>query len=640
EEMRKAGNVIIAARPGLEPAELFATNVAAVADIETTSDNDGVLRRAKPFREYKIWHPILVKASEEFTFKLEEGVFEPGKLTFTTRDGQKIPIPLDPAGNFNIVELTGNEPPPGQSPLARPFVMKTFWNLGVVLAAQTLGLDLSQARIEPRRVTLPGAKGDVVIPLDRDGTFYINWSLLWNDSRLRSVSAVATLDAGVERAKGQPRDMQLKDRLVVLGSIASGNNVSDRGPTPLAKDTFLVSKHWNVANSIITGHYVQRASPLTECFLILVMGLIALGLRYQFHPPWPSACVIGIFGAYVGVALIAYVKARYWLPIVLPGVGGLALTHVALVSYQVLFEEKEKRRVKGVFSKLVSPNVVNELLKSEHLDLGGGRRRITVFFADVRGFTQMTDDYQASAEAYIAEHKLEGEAADKYRDDQARQTLATVNIYLSTIADKVKEHDGTLDKYMGDCVMAFWGAPTPNEKHAVSCVRAAIDAQRAMYALNMQRDEENKKRAKENEERQKMGLEPLPMLRLLSLGTGINSGYAIVGLMGSAHHILNYTVFGREVNIASRLEGVSGRGRIIIGQATYADLQKHDPELAATCSPLEPVTVKGITQPVKIYEVPWKQGLEIRNETVLIRASDKATAPVVTSDTTLTAKPH
>jgi class 3 adenylate cyclase len=124
--------------------------------------------------------------------------------------------------------------------------------------------------------------------------------------------------------------------------------------------------------------------------------------------------------------------------------------------------------------------------------------------------------------------------------------------------------------------------------------------------LNLQRAEENKRREQENAARLTGGQPPRPMLALLSLGTGINSGVVTVGLMGSDAHILNYTVFGREVNLASRLEGVSGRGRIIISDATFAELQRHAPELAATCASLPPVTVKGISQAVKIFEVPWR----------------------------------
>ena len=101
-------------------------------------------------------------------------------------------------------------------------------------------------------------------------------------------------------------------------------------------------------------------------------------------------------------------------------------------------------------------------------------------------------------------------------------------------------------------------------------------------------------------------LPPKPLHTALQLGTGINTGLVTVGLMGSDEHGFNYTVFGREVNLASRLEGVSGSGRIIISDLTYFQLLRHAPELASTCVELFPVTVKGIKDAVRIYEVPWK----------------------------------
>jgi adenylate cyclase len=181
-----------------------------------------------------------------------------------------------------------------------------------------------------------------------------------------------------------------------------------------------------------------------------------------------------------------------------------------------------------------------------------------------------------------------------------------VNLYLTTVADAVKKHGGTLDKYIGDSVMAFWGAPTPDERHASNCVWAAIDAQRAIRDLNEQRSEQNNARETENHARRSAGLPPRPPLRALQLGTGINTGLATVGLMGSAAHILNYTVFGREVNLASRLESASGRGRIFVGQSTYEHLCRDDPGLAATCLALPPRELKGFRSAVTAYEVPWR----------------------------------
>jgi len=270
-------------------------------------------------------------------------------------------------------------------------------------------------------------------------------------------------------------------------------------------------------------------------------------------------------------------------------------------------EAREKERVMGVFSKLVSPDVVDTLLGAQELNFGGERKRLTVMFADIRGFTSMTDGTRDEALAYIQQHGLNEEQAKAHMDDIARETLATINIYLSTIADMVKKHEGTLDKYMGDCVMAFWGAPAENPHHALYAVWAAVDSQQAIQQLNLKREEENQRRAQDNLNRERQGLPPLPPLPVLNLGIGINTGEMIVGLMGSESHILNYTVFGREVNVAARLEGVAGGGRVIIGSGTYEDIQRLAPELAARCQSLEPVAVKGIKEPVPVYNVPWEE---------------------------------
>jgi class 3 adenylate cyclase len=154
--------------------------------------------------------------------------------------------------------------------------------------------------------------------------------------------------------------------------------------------------------------------------------------------------------------------------------------------------------------------------------------------------------------------------------------------------------------------MAFWGAPLPNPHHALDAVRAAIEAQRAMAELNQERQKQNKQREEENVERALQGLPLLPPLPVLSMGTGINTGVAIVGFMGSETHLLNYTAFGREVNLASRLEGVSGHGRIIIGEASFEALKRDDPQLAGMCLEWAPRTVKGFRSAVRIYEVIWQ----------------------------------
>jgi adenylate cyclase len=328
----------------------------------------------------------------------------------------------------------------------------------------------------------------------------------------------------------------------------------------------------------------------------------------QFRALAATLAVGLLLAGYAGLSVVVFIKFRWWLPMVYPIIGAIIVQHFALVVYRVVFEERERRRVKAAFSKMVSPDVVNELLASDIRALKGARREVTVFFADVRGFTSLTDRAQEQVADFIRNSDVDLITAEQYFEASAREMLETVNLYLAAVADVIKQHGGTLDKYIGDCVMAFWNAPLPNETHALACVNAAIDAQRAIQELNERRQALNAAREIENRARLAAGLPPKPLHVSLQLGTGINTGLVTVGLMGSDQHIVTYTVFGREVNLASRLEGESGSGRIIISDTTYNHLLRHSPDLASKCVELFPVKPDGFLNPVRIYQVPWQNG--------------------------------
>jgi adenylate cyclase len=481
------------------------------------------------------------------------------------------------------------------------------WHMGIVLAARELGLDLNRAIVNPGEIQLDGPSGNTrTIPTDKDGYFYIDWVLTWNDSRLLKESFESVLLEEMARDRGRTNQIpKWQGMTVVVGSIGSGNNIRDFGATPLARQTYLVSKHWNVANSIIQNRFVRRSSYSVETLLILLMGGMAAVITWRLRALAAAGLVLLLLGFYTWLGYLLFETSRYWLPLTLPGLVALLMTHVSMVTYRAIFEQREGHRIRSVFAKVVSADVVSELLRAEKVVLGGARRKVTVYFADIRGFTRLTDESQAMAEEYVAYHGLSPAAAEALLDDRAREVLSAVNLYLGKVADTIKDHNGTLDKYIGDCVMAFWGAPTPSETQAVDCVKAAIVAQQTVRALNRERAAENARRRDENKARVLAGLPPLPALMLLTLGSGVNTGMATVGLMGSDKHLLNYTVFGREVNLASRLEGLSGRGRIIISQSTYLELSRLAPELAASCVELPPATVKGFRDPIRLYEVRW-----------------------------------
>lgn len=610
--MRDAGNVIIAYTPDLPPPSLFATNCADMGDISTEKDVDGVLRRARAFQLYTNWHPAFQLAESDYGFNLSQARIEPGKITLVRTNEteiEEITIALDTENQFDLADFIA--PPPGTPPKARAFTVERVWHLGVVLAARHLGLNLETAQVDlpSGRITLRNATGmERIIPVDANGYFYIDWVLSPNDPRLTTESIQSLLRQNYERLHGTnaPPKVDWREKLVVVGSSGQvGNELTDRGATPIAKDAMLVGKHWNVANSILTGRFVRRASFATELLLIVVLGSLTAFLTWQFRVFTAAGGVFLLATAYCAAGVFLFVQYRYWLPLVLPIVGAMLVQYFCLVTYRVVFEQRERRRVKSIFSKVVAPDVMNELLGKESLSLYGTRREVTVLFADVRGFTELTDYTQERVAEYVREKKLSHEQAEACFDEFAAETLKTVNTYLTCVMDAALAEGGTFDKLIGDCVMFFWGAPVDFPRHARACVRAAIEAQRAIYRLNQQRAVENQQREAENRARESAGLPPRPPLATLTLGTGINTGMVTAGIMGADAHQINYTVFGREVNLASRLEGMSGRGRIFISEATYRHLQRDDPALAATCIEREPMKPKGFNRPVQIYEVPW-----------------------------------
>ena len=612
QQLRHAGNVVLGATREVLPHDLFRANTSALGEISNERDSDGVLRRVRAFQDYRIWHSEIRRLARTSKANLNLALVQSNQIVLRTPSGDALSFPINPDGFFNPLDLSGEKTAGGVVRLQKAFSDARVWHLGLVLAARELGLDLERAQVEldGGRIVLTGTNGvQRILPVDGQGQFLIDWSLRVEDPRIAKEPIEALLARDNKRQRGETNGLPdfFRDKLVVIGSTATGNDLSDRGATPLAKDTFLTSQHWNVINAVLLGRFITPSSSLFELGMILLLGLGAALVNWKLRAISATVWVVGLAGAYLLASLYAFVSCRYATPIVLPLLG-LFVTHFGLLSYRVVFEQNERQRVKSVFAKIVSPNVVHELLRAEKLSLGGARRMITVFFADIRGFTEMTDTTQAKAEEYVKTHHLNGAEAETYFEEQSRDVLGTVNLYLSIIADTVKKHGGTLDKYIGDCVMAFWGAPTPNDQHAAACVRSVIDAQRAIFALNQQRAAENTRRQHDNPARAVRGEPSLPLLTLLTLGSGINTGIVTVGLMGSDAHIVNYTVFGRDVNLAARLEAFSGRGRIIIGEATFKELLRDDPPLAGQCQELPPATMKGIRMPVRIYEVPWLQG--------------------------------
>jgi adenylate cyclase len=315
--------------------------------------------------------------------------------------------------------------------------------------------------------------------------------------------------------------------------------------------------HANVIDNMLNNGFLIRGAhqEILDLLLILIFG-IPLGTALALVSPrwmWFGLALLLPFGLLIYVSFMR----GYWLNFTLPA--GTLTANVMLVSlYRALVEEKEKRKVRSAFGQYLSPEVIRRLLVNPQL-VEPRKTEITVMFSDIRGFTTISEKLDA-------------------------QDLALfLNGYLSDMTKIVFDTQGTLDKYIGDAVMAFWGAPFEEPDHAENACNASLAMMKTVRSMQKQWEAEGK-----------------PML---DIGIGLNSGPASVGNMGSALRY-GYTALGDTVNLSSRLEGLNKEygTHILVNESTYAAV-KDDGFLFRE---LDIIRVKGKLQPVMIYELVGK----------------------------------
>jgi adenylate cyclase len=474
------------------------------------------------------------------------------------------------------------------------------WQLGLTLAARQKGLNLDKAELDAWRIRVPDKKGLMhEIPLDGHGNLLVRW--IWDVNRTAGPehSSMSTILGALNyRAKhgALPVDF-MKDRLIVVGSKGMNSPIADWGATPAGPSTPFFSVHMNVANSVLTDAFVRVLNlPARVAILWLFVTVVGL-LTWRLRAVW-ATLLVGIFiFIYLALAWWAYVKHGWWLPLVMPVIGALCISHGLMVVFRFFMERSQRKRLRGLFANLVSPKLLDLLLQHPHVSWKPQERYMTVFFADIRGFTALTD------QSSVRSREGDGGKIDTTSPESA--VLVTVNLYLSAVVEAIKRNGGVLDKYMGDCVMAFWGAPLDDPDHAASALRAAMEAQQAIHQLNRKRAAWNLEIERQNESNANKALSAQTALPILTLGTGINTGLMTAGFMGAESHLSNFTVFGREVNIASRLEGASGSGHIYITEETRQAAVARSAELANHVKLVGNLTLKGIGDPVLVHEVEW-----------------------------------
>jgi adenylate cyclase len=384
------------------------------------------------------------------------------------------------------------------------------------------------------------------IPVDRYGRLLINY--LGPADTVPTYSATAVLNGTLPPGA-------LKDKIVLVGATAVG--IYDMRVTPFSGTFPGVEIQATIMDNILRGDFLYTpAFAMVIMLLILVFLAILLGLvlpRLSASTSFLFALLVA--GGYVGINYYLFSRQGLQLGLFYP-LGLIGLVFLEVTSQRFLTEEVERKRIRKAFESYVAPTVVQEMLKHpEQLRLGGERREITVLFSDIRGFTTMSE-------------KLDPEAIAQLLRD-----------FLTPMSNIIINQGGTIDKYMGDAIMALFGAPLLQPDHSRLACQAALEMEAGLAALNREWAEQGR-----------------PPLRV---GIGVNTGPVAVGNMGS-DRLFDYTAIGDNVNLASRLEGLNKYygTNILISQATAAAVKN-----GFILRDVDQVRVKGKAQAARIYEL-------------------------------------
>jgi adenylate cyclase len=390
--------------------------------------------------------------------------------------------------------------------------------------------------------------GDRVIPTDANG------KLLLYDSGHQPARFVSAKDVLQDKV---PRD-KIEGSIVFIGTGAQGHK--DIRSTPVSAVVPGVEIHAQVVEQIFTDTFLTRPfyAGIVEGGFLFVVGLLFVLVMPRLSAVWKTA--LGLAGVAVGLdgPWLLFAWERVLVDPIYP-TATLALIYATSSATSFMLTERERAQIRGAFSHYLSPDVVEELVRHpDHLRLGGEERELTVMFTDVRGFTTISEQF----------------------DPQGLTRF--MNRLLTPLTDTILAERGTVDKYMGDSIMAFWNAPLSVADHAVRACRAALAMQARVIALN----------AEWREEAQAEGREHIPV----RVGVGLNTGPAAVGNFGSDQRF-SYSALGDDVNLAARLEGQCKFYGVPV--ITGDDTRRQAPDFAWL--EIDVIKVKGKTVPERIY---------------------------------------
>jgi adenylate cyclase len=398
-----------------------------------------------------------------------------------------------------------------------------------------------------------------LIPTDAAGRIWLRYAAL---DPARYVSAREILEGNVPASR-------FSGRLVLISATAAG--LLDAKGTPIEDGMSSLEIQAQILEGVLSQSSLRRA----DFALMVELGAIVVSACLMFfglpgiRPLWGFVASIPVVGGLAGGSWHLFTSSQMLLDVTYPAFANLIL-YTLFVSVRYVGEEAEKREVRRAFSQYLSPDLVKQLASdTKQLNLGGQIRPMSILFSDIRGFTDLSE---------------------RLRDHPERIT-EILNRYFTSMTDRILEYRGTIDKYMGDAIMAFWNAPLDDEDHARHACEAALEMLDGLAKLNRKLEAEADERGVE--------------FRPIDIGIGLNTGRCLVGNLGSEHRF-SYSVVGDPVNLASRLEALSKRYgvKIIIGEDTRALV----PDFAAL--ELDLVRVKGKQQAVRIYGLLGLPGTE------------------------------
>jgi adenylate cyclase len=427
----------------------------------------------------------------------------------------------------------------------------SFEMLRVLSRTDTILIKADQAGIKSI-----GVKG-FQIPTDANGQLWVHFA---RSDPLILVSAVDVFDGSV------PPD-KIAGKLVLIGPSAAGLN--DIKTTPVDPAMPGVEIHAQVLESALTNAVLAQPNygVALEFFAALIIGLLVIIFTPNLGPV--RLVLVGALFAtlLIGTSWYFYAHSRLLIDFTYPLMSTTAI-YLTLIFSSFVREQAQRRQIRSAFGQYLSPALVEQLANSpEKLVLGGEEREMTIMFSDVRGFTSISETYK--------------------NDPQGLTRL--MNRFLTPLTNAILARKGTIDKYMGDAIMAFWNAPLDDPEHQVNACEAAVDMLEKIDELNKAREQEANDGG--------------PAYIPLNVGVGLNTGACVVGNMGSDLRF-DYSVYGDSVNLASRLEGQSKEYGfpIIVGSRTALAAKDKFAILE-----LDFVMVKGKTEPEVIYAIAGRE---------------------------------